>query len=76
MPQQALQIDQTGSYVLVVDKDNKIQIRRVELENVRTRTPSFARDWRPARGLSSKEFSGCARGRWLRRPKQDGGRSA
>ena len=35
VPQQALQIDQTGPYVLVVDKDNKIQIRRVELENVR-----------------------------------------
>jgi membrane fusion protein, multidrug efflux system len=29
-PQQALQIDQTGPYVLVVDKDNKIQVRRVE----------------------------------------------
>jgi membrane fusion protein (multidrug efflux system) len=28
-PQQALQVDQTGPYVLVVDKDNKIQIRRV-----------------------------------------------
>lgn len=31
VPQQALQIDQTGPYVLVVDKDNKIQIRRVDL---------------------------------------------
>src|ERR1700686_1195041 len=30
VPQQALQVDQTGPYVLVVDKDNKIQIRRVE----------------------------------------------
>jgi membrane fusion protein (multidrug efflux system) len=29
-PQQALQVDQTGPYVLVVDKENKIQIRRVE----------------------------------------------
>jgi membrane fusion protein (multidrug efflux system) len=29
-PQQALQVDQTGPYVLVVDKDNKIQVRRVE----------------------------------------------
>jgi membrane fusion protein, multidrug efflux system len=30
VPQQALQVDQTGPYVLVVDKDNKIQVRRVE----------------------------------------------
>jgi membrane fusion protein, multidrug efflux system len=31
-PQQALQVDQTGPYVLIVDKDNKIQIRRVETD--------------------------------------------
>jgi membrane fusion protein (multidrug efflux system) len=31
VPQQALQVDQTGPYVLVVDKDNKVQVRRVEL---------------------------------------------
>jgi membrane fusion protein (multidrug efflux system) len=31
VPQQALQIDQIGAYVLVVDKDNKIQSRRIEL---------------------------------------------
>jgi membrane fusion protein (multidrug efflux system) len=30
VPQQALQLDQSGSFVLVVDKDNKVQIRRVE----------------------------------------------
>jgi membrane fusion protein (multidrug efflux system) len=30
VPQQALQIDQSGMFVLVVDKDNKVQIRRVE----------------------------------------------
>jgi Ethanolamine utilization protein EutJ (predicted chaperonin) len=30
VPQQAMQIDQTGPYVLVVDKDNKIQVRRIE----------------------------------------------
>lgn len=30
VPQQALQVDQTGPYVLVVDKDNKIQVRRIE----------------------------------------------
>jgi membrane fusion protein (multidrug efflux system) len=30
VPQQALQLDQAGSYVLVVDKDNKIQVRRIE----------------------------------------------
>jgi membrane fusion protein, multidrug efflux system len=35
VPQQALQVDQTGPYVLVVDKDNKIQIRRVEIEVAR-----------------------------------------
>ena len=35
VPQQALQVDQTGPYVLVVDKDNKIQIRRVETDVVR-----------------------------------------
>jgi membrane fusion protein, multidrug efflux system len=34
-PQQALQVDQTGPYVLVVDKDNKIQIRRVETDVAR-----------------------------------------
>jgi membrane fusion protein (multidrug efflux system) len=30
VPQQALQLDQAGSYVLVVDKENKIQVRRIE----------------------------------------------
>lgn len=35
VPQQALQVDQTGPYVLVVDKDNKIQIRRVEIDVAR-----------------------------------------
>jgi membrane fusion protein, multidrug efflux system len=30
VPQQALQLDQSGSYVLVVDRENKIQVRRVE----------------------------------------------
>jgi membrane fusion protein, multidrug efflux system len=30
VPQQALQLDQAGSFVLVVDKDNKIQVRRIE----------------------------------------------
>jgi membrane fusion protein (multidrug efflux system) len=30
VPQQALQLDQAGSYVLVVDKDSKIQVRRIE----------------------------------------------
>jgi len=35
VPQQALQVDQTGPYVLVVDKDNKIQIRRVETDVTR-----------------------------------------
>ena len=34
-PQQALQVDQTGPYVLVVDKDKKIQIRRVETDVAR-----------------------------------------
>jgi len=28
VPQQAIQIDQGGTYVLVVDKDNKVQVRR------------------------------------------------
>jgi membrane fusion protein (multidrug efflux system) len=31
IPQQALQVDQTGPYVLVVDKDNKVRVQRVEL---------------------------------------------
>src|SRR6202140_2269791 len=35
VPQQALQVDQTGPYVLFVDKDNKIQIRRVETDVAR-----------------------------------------
>jgi membrane fusion protein, multidrug efflux system len=30
VPQQALQLDQAGSFVLVVDNDNKIQVRRIE----------------------------------------------
>jgi membrane fusion protein, multidrug efflux system len=30
VPQQALQLDQSGSYVLVVDRENKIQVRRIE----------------------------------------------
>lgn len=31
IPQQALQLDQSGTFVLVVDKDSKVQVRRVEL---------------------------------------------
>lgn len=30
IPQQALQLDQSGVFVLVVDKENKVQVRRVE----------------------------------------------
>jgi membrane fusion protein (multidrug efflux system) len=30
VPQQSLQFDQSGMFVLVVDKDNKVQVRRVE----------------------------------------------
>jgi membrane fusion protein, multidrug efflux system len=35
VPQQALQLDQTGPFILVVDKDNKVQVRRVEAGAVR-----------------------------------------
>jgi membrane fusion protein (multidrug efflux system) len=35
VPQQALQVDQTGPYVLVIDKESKIQIRRVETDVTR-----------------------------------------
>jgi membrane fusion protein (multidrug efflux system) len=35
VPQQAMQVDQTGPYVLVVDKDNKIQVRRIEVGETR-----------------------------------------
>jgi len=31
VPQAAIQVDQAGSYVLVVDKDNKVQQRRIKL---------------------------------------------
>ncbi len=31
VPGQALQLDQAGAYVLVVDKDSKVQVRRVEI---------------------------------------------
>lgn len=31
VPAQALQADQSGAFVLVVDKDNKVQVRRIEL---------------------------------------------
>jgi membrane fusion protein (multidrug efflux system) len=30
VPQQAFQVDQSGTFVLVVDKENKVQVRRVE----------------------------------------------
>lgn len=30
IPQQAMQLDQSGTYVLIVDKDNKVQVRRIE----------------------------------------------
>jgi len=35
VPQQSMQVDQTGPYVLVVDKDNKIQVRRIEVGEAR-----------------------------------------
>jgi membrane fusion protein (multidrug efflux system) len=35
VPGQALQLDQAGAFVLVVDKDNKIQVRRVDIEGPR-----------------------------------------
>jgi membrane fusion protein (multidrug efflux system) len=35
VPGQALQLDQAGAYVLVVDKDSKIQVRRVEIDGPR-----------------------------------------
>jgi len=35
VPGQALQLDQSGSFVLVIDKDNKVQVRRVELDGPR-----------------------------------------
>lgn len=31
VPAQALQLDQSGTYVLVVDQENKVQVRRVEI---------------------------------------------
>jgi membrane fusion protein (multidrug efflux system) len=31
IPQQALQMDQAGAFVLVVDGDNKVEVRRIEL---------------------------------------------
>jgi len=35
VPQQAMQFDQAGTYVLVVDKENKVQIRRIETGEMR-----------------------------------------
>jgi membrane fusion protein (multidrug efflux system) len=35
VPQQALQADQSGVFVLVVDKDNKVEVRRVEVGDPR-----------------------------------------
>jgi membrane fusion protein (multidrug efflux system) len=32
LPQQALQVDQSGPYVLVVDAESKVQVRRIETE--------------------------------------------
>jgi len=34
VPQQAFQVDQSGAFVLVVDKDSKVQVRRVETGRV------------------------------------------
>jgi membrane fusion protein (multidrug efflux system) len=31
IPQHAFQLDQSGAFVLVLDKDNKVQVRRIEL---------------------------------------------
>ena len=31
VPGQALQLDQAGAFVLVVDNENKVQVRRVEI---------------------------------------------
>jgi membrane fusion protein, multidrug efflux system len=31
VPGQSLQLDQAGAFVLVVDNDNKVQVRRVEI---------------------------------------------
>lgn len=35
VPQQALQADQAGVFVLVVDKDNKVEVRRIEVGEAR-----------------------------------------
>ena len=35
IPQQALQVDQTGPFVLVVDKEEKVEVRRVQLAAAR-----------------------------------------
>ena len=38
IPQQALQIDQAGPYVLIVDDDNKVELRRVKVGDQRDGT--------------------------------------
>jgi membrane fusion protein (multidrug efflux system) len=34
IPVSALQVDQAGRYVLVVDKENKVEVRRVEVDRI------------------------------------------
>ena len=34
IPVSALQVDQAGRYVLVVDKDNKVEVRRIEIDRI------------------------------------------
>ena len=50
VPQQALQIDQSGTFVLAVDKDNKIQIRRIETR------PGVGTNVSVVKGLSAGEL--------------------
>jgi membrane fusion protein, multidrug efflux system len=35
VPQQAVQVDQAGAFVLVIDNSNKVQVRRIVLGPVR-----------------------------------------
>jgi len=51
-----MQVDQRPPYVLVVDKDNKIQVRRIEVGEAAASTPSSARASRRTSVSSPKAF--------------------
>ena len=61
IPQSAVAIDQTGSYVFVVGQDNKVEQRRVRLGATARGSPSSRRAWSRATGSWSRASSASER---------------